>query len=139
MAGVLESGSWYKTDEGTPQGSGISPLLANVFLHYVVDLWFHQWRRHSAHGRAIIVRYADDFVMGFENGTDARWMQAELAKRLARFGLMLHETKTRLIEFGRLPAVTRQRRHERQHETFSFLGFTHYCGVDPRWTFYDEM
>ncbi len=127
-AGVLESGSWYKTVEGTPQGSGISPLLANVFLHYVLDLWFHQWRRRSAHGRAIIVRYADDFVMGFENGNDARWMQAELVKRLARFGLMLHETKTRLIEFGRLPAVTRQRRHERHPETFSFLGFTHYCG-----------
>lgn len=127
-AGVLESGSWYKTVEGTPQGSGISPLLANVFLHYVIDLWFHQWRHRSAHGRAIIVRYADDFVMGFEDGRDARWMHAELARRLAHFGLSLHETKTRLIEFGRIPAVARQRRKEQRPDTFSFLGFTHFCG-----------
>lgn len=127
-AGVLESGAWSKTVEGTPQGSGISPLLANVFLHYVLDLWFHQWRRRSARGRAIMVRYADDFVMGFEHGGDARWMHAELAKRLTRFGLTLHETKTRLIEFGRLPAVTRQRRKAKHPDTFSFLGFTHYCG-----------
>jgi group II intron reverse transcriptase/maturase len=127
-AGVLESGSWYKTVEGTPQGSGISPLLANVFLHYVLDLWFQQWRRRSAHGRAIIVRYADDFVMGFEKENDARQMRLDLEKRLASFGLALHETKTRLIEFGRFPALARRERNEKHPETFSFLGFTHYCG-----------
>jgi hypothetical protein len=124
----LESGTWYKTVEGTPQGSGISPLLANVFLHYALDLWFHQWRRRSAHGRAIIVRYADDFVMGFEKEADARRMRIELEKRLASFGLVLHETKTRLIEFGRFPALARRERDEKRPETFSFLGFTHYCG-----------
>ena len=127
-AGVLESGAWYKTVEGTPQGSGISPLLANVFLHYVLDLWFHQWRRRSAHGRAIIVRYADDFVIGFEKEADARRMRIELEQRLASFGLVLHETKTRLIEFGRSPALARRERNEKRPETFSFLGFTHYCG-----------
>ena len=127
-AGVLESGAWCKTVEGTPQGSGISPLLANVFLHYVLDLWFHRWRRRSAYGRAVIVRYADDFVMGFEKARDARWMRTELAQRLATFGLVLHETKTRLIEFGRFPALARRQRKEKHPETFSFLGFTHYCG-----------
>lgn len=127
-AGVLESGAWHKTVEGTPQGSGISPLLANVFLHYVLDLWFHQWRRQKACGRAVIVRYADDFVMGFEKARDAQWMRTKLAERLASFGLVLHETKTRLIEFGRFPALARQRRKEKHPETFSFLGFTHYCG-----------
>ena len=127
-AGVLESGTWSKTVEGTPQGSGISPLLANVFLHYVLDLWFHRWRRRAAMGRAVIVRYADDFVMGFEKGRDAWRMRTQLATRLAVFGLALHETKTRLIEFGRLPAMARQKRSRKRPETFAFLGFTHYCG-----------
>lgn len=127
-AGVLEGGTWSKTVEGTPQGSGISPLLANVFLHYVIDLWFHRWRCRTATGRAVMVRYADDFVMGFEKGRDAWRMRTELARRLAKFGLMLHETKTRLIEFGRLPAMARQQRNRKRPETFAFLGFTHYCG-----------
>src|SRR5215467_14723221 len=127
-AGVLESGEWHETDRGTPQGAGISPLLANIFLHYVLDLWVHQWRRRHACGRVVIVRYADDFVMGFESETDVRRMRADLQQRLADFGLALHEDKTRLIEFGRLPALARQRRGERRPETFAFLGFTHYCG-----------
>ena len=127
-AGILESGTWSKTVEGTPQGSGISPLLANVFLHYALDLWFHQWRRRAATGRAVIVRYADDFVMGFEKERDAWRMRTELETRLAVFGLVLHETKTRLIEFGRLPAMARQQRNRKHPETFAFLGFTHYCG-----------
>jgi RNA-directed DNA polymerase len=127
-AGILESGEWRETDRGTPQGAGISPLLANIFLHYVLDLWVHQWRRRYARGRVSIVRYADDFVMGFENETDAREMLQALKERLAKFGLALHEDKTRLIEFGRLPARARQRRGERRPETFAFLGFTHYCG-----------
>lgn len=127
-AGILESDEWFETDRGTPQGAGISPLLANIFLHYVLDLWVHQWRRREARGRVSIVRYADDFVMGFESEADARRMLSDLKERLAGFGLALHEDKTRLIEFGRLPALARQRRGERRPETFAFLGFTHYCG-----------
>jgi hypothetical protein len=127
-AGILESDEWRETDRGTPQGAGISPLLANIFLHYVLDLWVHQWRRRHARGRISIVRYADDFVMGFENEADANEMLQALKERLAKFGLALHEDKTRLIEFGLLPARARQRRGERRPETFAFLGFTHYCG-----------
>jgi RNA-directed DNA polymerase len=127
-AGILESDEWHEVDRGTPQGAGISPLLANIFLHYVLDLWVHQWRRRHAHGRVSIVRYADDFVMGFESAGDARRMMGDLKERLAKFGLSLHEDKTRLIAFGRLPALTRQQRGERRPETFAFLGFTHYCG-----------
>lgn len=127
-AGILESGKWYETVEGTPQGSGISPLLANVFLHYVLDLWVHRWRRRVASGRVVIVRYADDFVMGFQRTRDARKMMADLRERMARYGLRLHEDKTRLIEFGRLPALDRKRRGVRRLDTFAFLGFIHYCG-----------
>jgi RNA-directed DNA polymerase len=127
-AGILEGDEWHETDKGTPQGAGISPLLANVFLHYAFDLWVHQWRRRYARGRVSVVRYADDFVMGFETARDARQMVADLKERLAKFGLSLHEDKTRLIEFGRLPALARQQRGERRPETFAFLGFTHYCG-----------
>jgi len=127
-AGVLESGEWRETDRGTPQGAGISPLLANVFLHYVLDLWVQQWRRRHTHGRLVIVRYADDFVMGFEKADDAQRMLAALKERLTKFGLVLHDEKTRLIEFGRLPAMARRQRGLRRPETFAFLGFTHYCG-----------
>jgi group II intron reverse transcriptase/maturase len=127
-AGILESNAWHETDKGTPQGAGIGPLMANIFLHYVLDLWVHHWRRRHARGLVSIVRYADDFVMGFENEADARQMLAVLKERLARFGLALHEDKTRLIGFGRLPALARRRRGERRPETFAFLGFTHYCG-----------
>ena len=127
-AGILESGEKYETSKGTPQGAGISPLLANIFLHYVIDLWVHQWRRRHARGRVTIVRYADDFVMGFEKETDAKEMLAALKERLAKFGLQLHEDKTRLIEFGRFAALARRKRGGRRPETFAFLGFTHYCG-----------
>jgi group II intron reverse transcriptase/maturase len=127
-AGVMERGEWSETTEGTPQGAGVSPLLANIFLHYVVDLWVHRWRRQEARGRVAIVRYADDFVMGFQYPHDARRMMTALEKRLARFGLALHENKTRLIEFGRLPSLSREQRGLRRCATFAFLGFTHYCG-----------
>jgi len=127
-AGVLESGQWTETRQGTPQGAGISPLLANIFLHYVLDLWAHQWRKRHARGRVSVVRYADDFVMGFQYEEDARRMLLDLKERLAKFKLTLHEEKTRLIEFGRFPALRRQKRGERRPETFAFLGFTHYCG-----------
>lgn len=128
-AGILESGETYETDRGTPQGAGISPLLANIFLHYTLDLWVHQWRRRRARGRIVIVRYADDFVMGFEKKDDAQEMLLALKERLGEFGLALHEGKTRLIEFGRFAALSRQRRGERKPETFAFLGFIHYCGL----------
>lgn len=127
-AGIWESGEWYETVEGTPQGTGISPLLANIFLHYVLDLWVRRWRRQVARGRVIVVRYADDFVVGFQYARDARRMLADLRERLTKFRLQLHGEKTRLIEFGRLPALDRKRRGVRRPETFAFLGFTHYCG-----------
>lgn len=126
-AGVLESGEWTSTTEGVPQGAGISPLLANIFLHYVLDLWLHHWRQR-ARGRVSLVRYADDFVMGFQFEADAQRLLGDLRQRLAKFGLALHEEKTRLIEFGRLPALDRKRRGLRHPQTFAFLGFTHYCG-----------
>lgn len=127
QAGVLDGKVWSETVEGTPQGAGISPLLANIFLHYVLDLWVHQWRKRHARGRVIIVRYADDFVMGFQYEADARKMLTDRRERLATFGLMLHEDKTRLIEFGKLSSEQRQARGDRRPETFAFLGFTHYC------------
>jgi RNA-directed DNA polymerase len=127
-AGILESGEWSETVEGTPQGAGISPLLANIFLHYVFDLWVAQWRRRQAHGEVIVIRYADDTLLGFEQEQDARKMLSDLKRRLKQFGLRLHEKKTRLIEFGRFAVERRARRGERKPETFDFLGFTHCCG-----------
>jgi group II intron reverse transcriptase/maturase len=127
-AGVLESGEWSETLEGTPQGAGISPLLANIFLHYVFDLWITRWRRSQARGDAIAIRYADDTLLGFEREQDAKKMLSDLRDRLAQFGLRLNEKKTRLIEFGRFAAERRAKRGERRPETFDFLGFTHYCG-----------
>lgn len=127
-AGVSEDGTWSKTTVGTPQGAVISPLLANVFLHYVLDLWVRQWRKRHASGDVIFVRYADDFVMGFQHRSDAERFLSELRERLAKFGLELHPDKTRLIEFGRFAAERRGKRGQGQPETFDFLGFTHYCG-----------
>jgi RNA-directed DNA polymerase len=127
-AGLLESGRWEPVEVGTPQGSGISPILANVFLHYAVDLWVHRWRRRSAAGQVIICRYADDLVIGCQHEAEARQLLAELKDRLAQFGLSLHEGKTRLIEFGRFAAERRAAAGQRRPETFDFLGFTHYCG-----------
>ena len=127
-AGVMEKGERHEMTVGTPQGAGISPLLANIYLHYVLDLWVQRWRRRNARGRVSIVRYADDFVMGFETGRDARRMRVDLQERLQQFGLTLHEEKTRVIEFGRFPALARKRRGEHRPDTFAFLGFTHYCG-----------
>jgi group II intron reverse transcriptase/maturase len=126
-AGVSEDGEWSKTTEGTPQGAVISPLLANIYLHYVLDLWVHEWRKRCATGEVYIVRYADDFVLGFQHRDEAIRCLKELRERLAKYGLELHETKTRLIEFGRFAARDRQRRGQGKPETFNFLGFTHYC------------
>jgi RNA-directed DNA polymerase len=126
-AGVMEGQRWSETLQGTPQGSGISPLLANIFMHYALDLWVHQWRKRYARGRMIIVRYCDDFVMGFQYEVDARRMLADLKERLAKFQLALHQEKTRLIEFGKLASELRRKRGAGRCETFKFLGFTHYC------------
>lgn len=126
-AGVIDAGEWLPGVLGTPQGSVISPLLANVFLHYVLDCWVETWRQ-SCRGDVIIVRYADDFVMGFQADREARRCKQELQARLATFGLTLHPEKTRLIEFGRYAEQQRRQRGETRPETFNFLGFTHYCG-----------
>jgi RNA-directed DNA polymerase len=127
-AGVIENGEWSETLTGAPQGASASPLLANVYLHYVLDLWAAWWRRRHAHGDVIIVRFADDFIMGFEYEDDAQRLLADLRERLAKFGLELHPDKTRLIEFGRHAARNRVARGLGKPETFDFLGFTHICG-----------
>jgi RNA-directed DNA polymerase len=126
-AGVIENGSWTAFEEGVPQGASASPLLANVYLHYVFDLWAHQWRTRNARGDVIIVRWADDFVVGFEHREDAERFWAELRDRLAKFGLELNAEKTRLIEFGRHAARDRKARGLGKPDTFQFLGFTHIC------------
>ena len=127
-AGVSEDGQWSKTEVGTPQGAVASPLLANVFLHYAFDLWVQQWRTKFATGDMIVVRYADDFVVGFQHRRDAERFHHELGERFQKFGLALHPEKTRLIEFGRFAAENRRKRGEGKPETFTFLGFTHICG-----------
>jgi RNA-directed DNA polymerase len=124
-AGVIEDGDWSDSGKGTVQGGSVSPLLANVYLHYVLDLWADWWRKRRAHGDMILVRFADDFVAGFEDKADADRFLAELRGRFAQFGLELHPDKTRLIEFGRFAAVNRERRGAGKPETFDFLGFTH--------------
>jgi len=126
-AGVMDNGTYAETVEGTPQGAGISPLLANVFLHYALDLWVRQWQRRHANGQMRLVRYADDFLLTFERRADAVQMRAALDDRLGKFHLRLHVQKTRLIEFGRFAAERRGRRGAGRPETFDFLGFTHYC------------
>lgn len=126
-AGVSEDGEWSRTTVGTPQGAVISPLLANLYLHHVLDLWVKRWRKHEAHGEVIIVRYADDFVMGFQHKDDAQRCLAQLRERFAQFALELHQEKTRLIEFGRFAMENREKRGAGRPETFNFLGFTHIC------------
>jgi group II intron reverse transcriptase/maturase len=126
-AGVLEDEEVHYAEEGTPQGGSISPLLANIYLHYVFDLWIDHWRK-SAQGDVMVVRFADDFIIGFQSKRDAQRCLQELRERLARFNLGLHQQKTRLIEFGRYAAHNRMRRGKGKPETFTFLGFTHACG-----------
>ena len=128
-AGVLEDGVVSVSDRGTGQGSVISPLLANVYLHYALDLWAERWRRHKATGDMIIVRYADDFIVGFQHHADAQCFLDEMRERLGKFALSLHPEKTRSIEFGRFAAERRKRRGLGKPETFNFLGFTFICGT----------
>jgi group II intron reverse transcriptase/maturase len=127
-AGVIEEGEWSETTVGTSQGASASPLLANVYLHYVFDRWARQWRRREARGDVIVTRFADDFVAGFEREDDARRFLHDLRDRFAKFALELHPDKTRLIEFGRFAAERRAARGLGKPETFDFLGFTHLCG-----------
>ena len=127
-AGVIEDGAWSETLEGAAQGASVSPLLSNVYLHYVFDLWADRWRRRHAHGDVIVVRFADDYIVGFEHQADAQRFLADLRGRLAEFGLELAPEKTRLIEFGRFCAQRRKERGLGKPETFRFLGFTHICG-----------
>ena len=126
-AGVSEEGERSETNVGTPQGAVVSPLLANVYLHYVFDLWIHWQRKNRCRGNVVVVRYADDFVLGFQYKDEAKRYLEFLHERFAKFGLKLHETKTRLIEFGRFAEENRAKRGERRPETFEFLGFTHMC------------
>ena len=128
-AGVLEQTQWNETQEGTPQGAVISPTLAHLYLHYVLDLWAEAWRKKQARGDVSIVRYADDARLGFEQRNEAERFLEQLRERLRKFGLELHPEKTRLIEFGRYAAERRKKRGEGKPETFNFLGFTHLCGT----------
>jgi len=134
-AGVLEDGIVNVSERGTGQGAVISPLLANIYLHYVIDLWAERWRRREATGDTIIVRYADDFIVGFEHESDARRFLDAMRARLAEFALSLHSEKTRLIEFGRVAAENRKRRGLGKPENFNFLGFTFICGKSRRGKF----
>ena len=135
QAGILEDGAVTVSDRGTGQGSVISPLLANIYLHYVFDLWAERWRRREAAGDIIIVRYADDVVLGFQHENDARRFLDAMRARFEEFALQLHPDKTRLIEFGRYAAVDREKRGLGKPETFNFLGFTFICGRSRRGSF----
>jgi len=127
-AGVLEEGKRVQSEVGTVKGGSISPLLSNIYLHYVLDLWVQRWRRKQARGEAILVRFADDFVAGFQHREEAERFLTELRERFARFGLQLHADKTRIVEFGRYAEHNRRNRGDGKPETFNFLGFTHSCG-----------
>ena len=127
-AGVLEDGKKTRSVEGVPQGGSVSPVLANVYLHYVFDLWIEQWRHRHATGDVIVVRFCDDFVVGFQHHHDALRFLEALKERFRKFNLELHEGKTRLIEFGRFAAKNRKRQGKGKPKTFDFLGFTHICG-----------
>ena len=134
-AGVMEEGKWSETKTGTPQGSVISPTLANIYLHYVFDLWVDAWRKKCAQGDVIAVRYADDTVLGFQHQAEADRFLGDLRERLRKFGLELHPDKTRRIEFGRFAEQNRKRKGEGKPETFGFLGFTHISGKDRNGNF----
>jgi group II intron reverse transcriptase/maturase len=134
-AGVLEDGQWSASAQGTPQGAVVSPLLANVYLHYVFDLWAQQWRRREVKGDMIVVRYADDLVVGFELEPEARRFWDAMRTRFEQFSLELHVDKTRLLEFGRYAIERRQRNGQGKPQTFNFLGFTFICGRSRRGAF----
>jgi group II intron reverse transcriptase/maturase len=127
-AGVMEDGKWSEAKTGSPQGSVISPLLANIYLHYAFDLWVNAWRKKWAQGEVVVIRFADDTIVGFQYQTDADRFLENLQERLGKFGMELHPDETRRIEFGRFAEQNRKRRGEGKPETFDFLGFTHISG-----------
>jgi retron-type reverse transcriptase len=131
-AGVMEEGQGSETERGTPQGAVISPLLANIYLHYFFDLWVQVWRKKRAQGTVIVVRYADDMVLGFQDQAEADRFLEDFRQRLGKFGLELHPDKTRRIEFGREAEANRKRRGEGKPETFDFLGFTQVSGKNRK-------
>ena len=135
-AGVLEDGKCKRAKQGTPQGGSVSPLLANIYLHYAFDLWAHRWRKRNARGDVVIVRFDDDIVMGFQYRADAERFSTDLKERFCKFGLELHPDKTRLVEFGRYAAKNRRARGQGKPETFDFLGFTHLCGKTRKGWFF---
>lgn len=132
---MLEDGKRIQFEEGTPQGGNISPLLANIYLHYVFDLWADLWRKCYACGHVIIVRYADDILLGFQHKSEAEQFRKDVQQRFRKFNLELHPEKTRLIEFGRFAAERRAKRGEGKPETFDFLGFTHICAKSSKGNF----
>lgn len=134
-AGIVEDGVRTASTRGTPQGAVISPLLANIYLHYVFDLWAHRWRKHHARGDVIVVRYADDTIVGFQAEDEARAFLSAMQDRMTQFGLAVHPQKTRLIQFGRYAAAKRAQRGQGRPETFDFLGFTHCCSKTRRGAF----
>lgn len=134
-AGVMEEGQWQATETGTPQGSNLSPLLSNVYLHYALDLWFEKVVKRACRGEAYMVRYADDYVCCFQYKEDAQGFYQALVPRLGKFDLTIAEEKTKIIEFGRYAAEDRQTKGEKKPETFDFLGFTHYCGKSMKGKF----
>jgi RNA-directed DNA polymerase len=133
-AGVMEDGEWYESETGTPQGAVISPLLSNVYLHYVLDQWSDQWRQ-TAEGRITIIRYADDAILGFQYENEAKRYLRQLKEHLRQYGLELNQDKTRLIRFGRFAQLNRAERGEGKPETFTFLGFQHICGKNSKGRF----
>ena len=130
--GITEDGRVTRSERGTPQGAVISPILANVYLYYVFDLWTHRWRR-KATGDVIVIRYADDTIVGFQHEHEAKAFLHDLQERMREFELALHPAKTRLIRFGRHAAKQREERGEGKPETFDFLGFTHFCTRSRKW------
>lgn len=134
-AGIMEAGERIQSEEGTPQGGLISPILANIYLHYVFDLWIQQWRRQPGRDEVVVVRYADDIVIGFGKRTEAQQFRREMTERMKKFELELNEKKTRLIEFGRYAAINRAGRGQGKPETFDFLGFTHISTKNSRGNF----
>ena len=135
-AGIMENGKYLDSESGSPQGNGASPVLANVYLHYVLDNWFAKIVQRRCQGQCYLIRYADDFVACFQNKWEAEMFRQSLGKRFAKFGLSLAEEKTKILEFGRFAAENRQRRGEGKPETFDFLGFTFYCGMDGKRRFF---
>lgn len=131
-AGIMEDGKYLDREKGTPQGNGASPILANIYLHYVLDKWFHVIVKRRCEGESYLVRYCDDFVCCFQNKGEAETFYVELEKRFQKFGLELAKEKTRMLEFGRFAGENRKKRGEGKPETFDFLGFTFYCGMNGK-------